>query len=103
MAPDLPLHDHGRRVRALTSTLTRLGIALSLSERECETGSLIEQMEEITACITEAPANDIDDLRAKAAILRHRLEDQMSPEVTGEALTLALAASLVRDFDRLAA
>jgi hypothetical protein len=101
LAPQL----QARRVRALSGTLTRLGIALSLAdgETEAETALLIEQVEEVTACITEAPANDIDDLRTKATILRHRLEDQLSPEAPAEALTLALAAALLRDFDRLAA
>jgi hypothetical protein len=105
MTPDLPLHVQGRRVRALGGALTRLGIALSLAdgEAEFETDLLVEQIEEVTACLTEAPANDIDDLRTKATVLRHRLEDQLSVEAPAEALTLALAASLLRDFDRLAA
>ena len=103
MCSAVPLHDPSRRVRALTGTLTRLGIALSLAEAEREAELLLEQMEAITACVTDAQAGDFDELRAKVAVLRHRLEEHLSPDNPGEALTLALAASLMRDLDRLAA
>lgn len=103
MDPDVPLHDPRRRVRALTGTLTRLGIALSLAEADGEADILIDQIEAITACVTEAQAGDLDELRAKAVVLRHRLEEHLSPSNLSEALTLALAASVVRDMDRLAA
>ncbi len=103
MQPDTPLLDPRHRVRALTGTLTRLGITLSLSDEDTEAGMLVEQIEAITACIADAEASDLHDLRAKTIVLRHRLEEYLSADNLGEALTLALAASLVRDLDRLAA
>jgi hypothetical protein len=103
MVPETPLFDPGRRVRALTGTLTRLGIALTLADGEREADTLIEQIEAITACVTESHAADLDEVRAKATVLRHRVGEHLSADNAGEALTLALAASVVRDLDRLAA
>jgi hypothetical protein len=103
MSPDLPLHDHGRRVRALAGTLTRLGIALSLADAEREQDQLVEQIEAVTACVAEAEAEDLCDVRAKLVVLRHRLEEQLGGGMPSESLTVALAASLLRDVERLAA
>jgi hypothetical protein len=103
MVPEIPLPDRGRRVRALSGTLTRLNVALALSAGEIETAQLLDQIEAITACLTDAPANDLDDMRAKVSVLRHRLEEQLCPDHAAEALTLALTASVLRDLDRMAA
>jgi Asp-tRNA(Asn)/Glu-tRNA(Gln) amidotransferase C subunit len=103
MVPDMPLFDSGKRVRALTGTLTRLGIALALADDEQEADALVEQIEAITACVIDSEAVDLDEVRAKASVLRHRVGEHLSPENPAEALTMALAASVVRDLDRLAA
>jgi hypothetical protein len=103
MIPDTPLFDSGRRVRALTGTLTRLGISLTLADGEHEADVLIEQIEAVTACVTESQSADLDEVRAKASVLRQRIGEHLSADIAAEALTLALAASVVRDLDRLAA
>ncbi|MCC7284163.1 MAG: hypothetical protein IT556_17405 [Acetobacteraceae bacterium] len=101
MTSVVPPHDTPRRLRALVGTLARLGVALSVAGGEAEADMLLDQMEAVTACIADAAANDFDDLRAKLALLGQRLEEQLSVVHPGEALTIALAASLLRDLDSL--
>lgn len=92
-----------RRVRALTSLITRLVLAAHDESSEIERLRMTDEVEAITTCLARAPSRDMDELHAKAVVLRQRMEEVLDEGAPAEALTLALAASLLQDIDRLAA
>jgi hypothetical protein len=98
--PQPPAHAV-RQVHALTGTLTRLGIAMRTSASEAQVARLSDEMEALTTCLAHAEARSVEEVRAKAVVLRGRLEEQLDEAMGAEATTLALVASNIMDLDHL--
>lgn len=98
--PQPPAHSI-RQVHALTGTLTRLGIAMRTSRSDSQVARLCDEIEALTTCLAQAEARSIEEVRAKAVVLRSRLEEQLDDEAGAEATTLALVASIIMDLEHL--
>jgi hypothetical protein len=98
--PQPPAYSH-RQVHALTGTPTRLGIAMRTTQCETQAARLCDEIEALTTCLAHAEAPSIEDLRAKAVVLRSRLEEQLDDTAGAEATTLALVASIIMDLEHL--
>lgn len=96
-----PVAPSPRQVHALTGTLTRLGIAMRTTQSEAQAARLCDEIEALTTCLAHAEARSVEEVRAKAVVLRSRLEEQLDDAAGGEATSLALVASIIMDLEHL--
>ncbi len=90
-----------RQVHALTGTLTRLCIAMRTTQSETQAARLCDEIEALTTCLAHAEARSVEEVRAKAVVLRSRLEEQLDDAAGAEATSLALVASIIMDLEHL--
>jgi hypothetical protein len=90
----------GAAVDALLADITRLGLVVRSAEPGDDICDVVDELENAITWLARSESDDLEGLRGKLVVLRQRLEEMLDPEVAGEALTLALVASALRDVER---
>lgn len=88
-------------VPALMAQLAVLQNAAHAATQEAALDHLTDALEHLTSDLAATPGRSLACCRGKARVLRERLLDLLDVAVPAEAVTLALAASLLRDLGAL--
>jgi hypothetical protein len=100
-ATDTRTSEPAARIGALFDRLGTLRGEMIGAETDDAIEQVLEEVEATTVEIAETSVPQVESCRQKAALLRERLLDMLDCGVASEAVTLALAASLVLDLARL--
>lgn len=96
-----PADETAARISLLCARLAELRARLLPDQPEHEVEETLEAIEAATIELAETASPQIGCCRQKAALLRERLLDMLDGAAPSEAVTLALATSLVLDLARL--
>ena len=94
--PPEPIDD-GALITGLHARIIECWRIISVA---CPDGAMnchLDELAEMTRCLSQAPARTLAELEIKLAVLCSRLRDEVRPEIRGEVITWMLAESIRHD------